>query len=247
MLKVLSPRTMCLDCSPQRYVKAICASLLLLTVSCTRERSSQVELSLKVEPSNRPGVFTVSGQTNVPDQSQVIIQGIRPLTSSQLASTNAASNYAILDRQTAVVSKGQWQATLKLWQSTPDGQYQEVWQSNQIPLRPGTDVVFVAAIDPGNQSKALKQTLEKQGKSLEGANVHFTTNEQWYLQAKQTLTVTPPTGKTASSELNAKALERTLSNRSEPSTVNASLTQANLPILKEKQTTAPLAFSQRFR
>jgi len=247
MSNFLSPRTLSLNDSSQRYVKAICASLLLLTVSCTRERSSQVELSLKVEPSNRPGVFTVSGRTNFPDQSQVIVQGIRPLTaSSKSVGTDDASNYAILDRQAVTVSQGQWQATLKLWQSTTDGQDQEVWQSSQTQLKPSTDVVFVAAIDPGSQSKALKQTLENQGKTLEGANVRFTTDGQWYFQAKQTLTVVPPIGKTTTLTLNANTAGGDSTNRSEPSTVNASLTQANLST-REKQTTAPLSFSQRFR
>lgn len=239
-----------------RCTRALCASLLLLTVSCAKERSSQADLSLKVESSNRPGVFTVSGRTNFPDQSQIIVQGIRPLTSPAQASSIAMpSNYAILDRQTAVVSQGQWQATLNLWHSTPDGQYQEVWQANQTLLRrlqPSADVLFVAALDPGSHAKELKQQLERQGKALEGANVRFTTDEQWYIQAKQTLAITPPSGKQISPdlmtpELNANASSEEGKTRSKTSAITASLIPDKLPEIKEKQTAASLSFAQRLR
>jgi hypothetical protein len=209
-----------------------------------------VELSLNVEPANRPGVFTLSGSTNVPDQSQIIVQGIRPLVSTA-QSTDAENipNYAILDRQTVSVSQGRWQATLKLWQNTPDGQYQEAWQANERPLgslQPDPEIIFLAAIDPGNQSKALKQQLERQGKTLEGA-VRFTTDEQWYLQAKKTLAVTPPIVKQLSSTLKATDSDETLPLRSDSSATTTTLTQATLPVIKEKQSTAPLSVSQRFR
>ena len=250
MSNVLSPRALQLDGSVQRYVKVMSASLLLLAVGCTKERSLQADLSLKVEPSNRPGVYVVSGKTNLPDQSRIIIQGLRPLTASaQSASPDESPNYAILDRQAVVSSQGQWQATLKLWQNTPDGQYQEVWQANQAQisrLKPGGDVVFVAAIDSASQTKALLQPLDSQGKQLQGPNIRFTTDGQWYLQAKQTLTVAPPIAKTAPASLKANDFNETQNTRSANNlTVNA--TSVNLPALKEKQTTAPLSFSQRLR
>ncbi|XGV99184.1 MAG: hypothetical protein ACAF41_09640 [Leptolyngbya sp. BL-A-14] len=247
--RLLHPSSLLLHCT-----RTLCASLLLLTISCTKERSSQVDLSLRVESSNRPGVFTVSGRTNFPDQSQIIVQGIRPLTAPAQASDTAISaNYAILDRQTAVVSQGQWQATLKLWHSTPDGQYQEVWQASQTAikrLQPSADVIFVAAIDPGDQARALKQQLERQGKTLEGTKVRFTTDEQWYIQAKQTLALTPPVGKQIAPdlmtpELNANDSSKEAKTRTETGAITASLTPNNLPTIKEKQTTAPLSFSQR--
>ncbi|PSB26802.1 hypothetical protein C7B82_18260 [Stenomitos frigidus ULC18] len=225
--------------------------LLLLTVGCSRERSLQAELNMKVEAANRPGVYIVSGKTNLPDQSRIIVQGIRPLTSSaQPASPGEPSNYAILDRQAVVVSQGQWQATLKLWQSTTDGQYQEVWQTNQAQMRrlkPDADVVFVAAIDSASQPKALAQPLDNQGKQLQGANIRFATDGQWYLQTKQTLTVTPPIVKTASLVLNVNDLNEGLSLRSELNNVPINATSANLPVLKDKQTTAPLSFAQHLR
>ncbi|MBW4470396.1 MAG: hypothetical protein KME45_08305 [Stenomitos rutilans HA7619-LM2] len=251
MSNVLLPSALRLNQTFHWSAKAIGTALLLLTVSCTQQRSSQVELSLNVEPSNRLGVFTVSGSTNVPDQSQIIVQGIRPLaTASQAIAPAATPNYAILDRQTVIVSQGRWQATLKLWQSAPDGQYQEVWQANQRqlgPLQPSPEVVFLATIDPGNQSKVLKQQLERQGKTLEGPNVRFTTNEQWYLQAKQTLAVTPPTVKQSASALKVTDSDETLTLRSSSNTATSTLAQTNLPVIKENQSTAPLSVSQRFR
>jgi hypothetical protein len=182
------------------FAKAGSTALLLLTVGCTQPRSTQVELSMNVEPTSRPGVYTVSGSTNLPDESQIIVQGIRSLIPpNQVVSTSNASNYAILDRQSTKVSQGKWQATLKLWQVAPDGQYREAWQLTTAPLSrltPSTEVTFIAVIDPVKQAAALQQQLQSEGKKLEGANVRFTPDGQWYLQAQQTLAVTLPTGKT---------------------------------------------------
>lgn len=251
MLNFLSPLALRLDGSLQRCVTATIVVLLLTTVGCTQERSRQAELSLKVEPSNRPGVYVVSGQTNLPDQSRLIVQGIRPLAlPGQSTSADASSNYTILDRQAVLVSQGQWQATLKLWRSTTDGQYQEAWQANQAQtsgLKPSTTIVFVAAIDSANQPKALLQPLDNQGKPLQGANLRFTTDGQWYLQAQQTLTVTPPAGKTASSELNTDTLNENLSARVPVNSSPTNANSTNLPALKDKQSTAPRSFSQYLR
>lgn len=233
-------------------IKTIGISLLLLmNFGCSTERTSQVELSIKVTPTDRPGTYTVSGNTNLPDQSQVVVQGIRPLLSpTQLVSASASSNYAILDRQATKSSQGQWQVTLKLWQVAADGQYQEAWQLNQSQinrLQPSPDVVFVAVIDPASQAKSLAKQLEVQGKKLEGANVRFTSDGQWYLQAKQTLAVTLPTGKTTPPGVSTIDVNGGWGNRSELTNTNAGLTQVNLPASKEKQSTAPLASTQRLR
>ena len=257
MSNVLSPRTPGLDSVSQPSIKAISAALLLLTVSlfatgCTKERSLQAELSLKVEPSNRPGIYVVSGKTNLPDQSRIIVQGIRPLAATaQSISTENSPNYAILDRQAVVSSQGQWQATLKLWQSLPDGQYQEVWQSNQASisrLKPSADVVFVAAIESVSQTKGLTQPLDNQGKPLEGTNIRFATDGQWYLQAKQTLTVTPPLNKASLSALNTNDTSGSSSTQAALTNLPVNVSPpANLSASKEKQTTAPLSFSQQLR
>jgi hypothetical protein len=251
MSNVLLPRARCLNNAFRRYITAISASLLLVAVGCTRERSLQAELSLKVEPSNRPGVYVVSGKTNLPDQSRIIVQGIRPLAlTAQSTSTEHSPNYAILDRQAVVSSQGQWQATLKLWESTPDGQYQEAWQANQAyisRLKPDADVVFVAAIESAEQTKASAQPLDNQGNPLEGANIRFATDGQWYLEAKQTLTVSPPISKTSRSALKTNDLDKGSNTQPVMTNIPVTVVTANLPASKEKQTTAPLSFSQHLR
>ncbi len=187
----------------QGCAQAGSTALLLLAVGCTEPRSTQIELSVNVEPTNRPGVYTVSGSTNLPDESQIIVQGIRSLTPpTQVVSTSEASNYAILDRQSTKASQGKWQTTLKLWQVAPDGQYREAWQLSTAQLSrltPSTEVDFIAIIDPVNQATALQQQLQSEGKKVEGANVRFTPEGQWYLQAQRTLAVNLPTGKTTPS------------------------------------------------
>ncbi len=251
-MAALTPRQYALNRSVRHCFASIGALALVLSiVGCTQERSSKVELSLNVEPTNRPGTYIVSGHTNLPDRSQIIVQGIRPLNApTQLVSANTSSDYAILDRQIVSSSQGQWQATLKLWQVAPDGQYQEAWQlsHNQINrLQPSSDVVFVAVIDPGNQAKSLTQTLEKEGKKLEGGSVRFAADGQWYLQAKQSLAISLPTGKTVAPGVSISEMGSGWGNRADLASVATNSAPINLPPIKEKMTNIPLSPEQQLR
>lgn len=224
--------------------------LMLFLVGCVNVRSPEVELTMQVEPSKRPGEYTVSGTTNLPDRTEISVQGVRyfnvPLQSSP---AGESSNYVILSRQVAEVAEGKWKATLNLWQVAPDGQYQEAWQLNQpqmgVAAQPSSDVTFLALTDPGNQSEKLEQQLESQGKRLEGENIRFTADGEWYVQAEQTLPVNLPTGKTTpvvgSSSLTEISRVPSTSMKSDS---NSSSVQIPADF---KRTTAPLTSEERFQ
>lgn len=186
-------------------------ALLLLASGCSRlvqspkNNLSTTDLDIRVTASTTPGSYSIAGNTDLPDQSQIRVAAIRYLHPATQASRdlNPKPTYSILAYQTARVSQGQWQTTMNLWQVAPDGQFQEAWQLDQpklnLALKPDTDVIFLAVngveIRPDVVQK-LDQQLRKQGKTLENGVILNALDNQRYLQAGQALEVDLPTGKT---------------------------------------------------
>jgi hypothetical protein len=175
--------------------KLASAILMLLLVGCSRETSPDVQLNIQVEPSSRPGIFRVTGTTNLPDQSLIAIAAIRTLRTAPDNNT-----YAILARQMVRVERGNWETTLNLWQVTPDGSIQEAWQVNKPKLGLSAtatpQVTFVAQLDPAVQPKALQSAIQAQGENTQNELIRFAPDGQWYLQASAPINVALPTGKT---------------------------------------------------
>ena len=74
--------------------------------------SPNIELAiLQVEPATRPGIYTVSGNTTLPEQTQVTVAAVRLLDDFQSTLNKSAEPaYEILDRQFVRTEKGNWQA-----------------------------------------------------------------------------------------------------------------------------------------
>jgi hypothetical protein len=222
--------------------------LLLLNLGCAKEREPNVELKIQVEPSSRSGVYRVSGNTNIPDQSLITVAAIRTLSASESAATN--TTYSILARQIVKVEQGTWQTTLNLWQVAPDGQFQEAWQGKQSQLgalKPDETVTFVALLDPASQPPALKQNIEASGRELQGRFIRFTNDGQWYLQASEVLPIALPTGKTTppiiqTQDFNGGRGDRFVVKRDSKTTQGV-----NPPLTTMSQTTAPLSPAEFMR
>lgn len=193
-----------------RYVSGV--ALLLLVSGCsqtvqspTEKRLSTTDLDIKVTASTTPGAYSVSGSTDLPDQSQIRVAAIRYLHPDKQASRdlNPKPTYSILAYQTTRVNQGKWQAALNLWQVAADGRFQEAWQIDKpqlnLDLKPDKEVVFLAIngvdIQPAVLQK-IDQQLRKQGKTLENGVILNTVDSQRYLQAGQTIAIALPTGKT---------------------------------------------------
>jgi hypothetical protein len=196
------------------YSRLMSACLLLvLMTACSLPQSAvpEIQLSMQVEPAGRPGIYTITGNTNLPDQSRITVAGIRYLRSSTepVDLNNQELPYSILARQTVEVTQGKWQTTLNLWQVAPDGRYQESWQLNEAKLgqalTPNATVTFVAALEPVGQPATLSQQLGNNQK-IQGNLVRFTPDGQQYLQVSQTLPVDLPKGKTAAPGLTTQDL-----------------------------------------
>ena len=196
----------CLKSSPLLMVKISCLSILsglmILSSGCSSLPlvSSLAPLTIdlgiaQVDASNQPGLYQVSGNTTLPNATELTVSAIRPLKS---IATNKES-YSILDRQIAVVKDGRWEITLNLWQVAQDGQFQEPWQLTNSPIseafKPLPGVTFSVTLDP-KDAAGLKSTIERQDAPQLKAIEKYNVDGELYLQATKTQTVSLPFGST---------------------------------------------------
>lgn len=174
--------------------------LLALCVSCSHGKPPDTTLAITVQPASNPGLYTVTGTTNLPNKSQITVAALRYLRpkNQEFFSSDPQETYAILARQIVKVSQGKWQANLNLWQIATDGRLQESWQVNQsqtgLLLNPVSEVSFVATFDPAGQFLSTEKQ-EDNIVNLKGSLVRFTNEGLPYLQAIQNLKIALPVGR----------------------------------------------------
>ncbi|MBC7970637.1 MAG: hypothetical protein H7Z11_11035 [Verrucomicrobia bacterium] len=184
------------------------ALVLLLGTGCSRLLQPQplkdINLQFAVDDT-LPGVYTIAGNTNLPEKTQIMVAAIRYLYPAKPASKNFNPNptYAVLAYQPAEVNRGKWQTTLNLWETGADGRFQESWQLDQAKLKlaldPSDKVVFLATLAPvdgSDQLQQLENQLAKQKIQLSRKLVHGTADGQQYIQVNQTMAIALPTGNT---------------------------------------------------
>ncbi|NEO62955.1 MAG: hypothetical protein F6J98_21960 [Moorea sp. SIO4G2] len=227
--------------------------LMALCVSCSPKESPDLELELSVKPASRPGAYTVSGTSNLPNQSQIAVAAIRYLRPTQqpLFGSNPLGTYSILDRQVVEVDEqGQWEARLNLWEVAPDGRLQEAWQINQsqgrFSVSPNNSVSFLATYEPyGHLGRAEEQ--QPQIPEMEGDLVRFNNDGQPYVKASYTLPIALPSGRKSVPSIRAAERNGGWGNRSElrpQRSVSGSISpQTNL----KNQSDTPLSPSEFFR
>lgn len=164
--------------------------------------SSDANFQLRVTPSGRSGVYTVAGNTNLPDKSRITVAAVRYLRPNKPVSPTLTPNltYSILAYQDVKVNDGKWQTTLNLWKTAPNGQFKEAWQVEQSKLgltfTPEPEVTFLATVDPITSLSKLETQLEKQGIKLVSNVVRNTAEGEQFVQAIQVLPIGLPTGQT---------------------------------------------------
>jgi len=236
----------------------IIALLLILSTGCSQapltlqqlpsllpNLSSNANFQIRVTPSSPAGVYTVAGDTNLPDESRITVAAIRYLRQDEqrLLYLNPNLTYSILAYEDVKVSKGKWQTTLNLWKVAPNGQFQEAWQLEQsqleLSLKPENDVTFLATVAPTGSLSELEALLQKQGVKLVSNLVRNTVDGERYVQASQVLPIPLPTGQTTPPQLRADDLNGGWGNRfvliPEPPNIN------NYEKPDKRRTTAPLS------
>ncbi|MEH2122556.1 hypothetical protein [Nostoc sp.] len=262
-LKTIFPRFKAL--STANLQAAICLMLLAASYGCVQKAQEKVGMEIRnVQPISGKGVYNVVGSTNLPESSKITVVAVRYLRpvsvqAEALLNSDTNTNRSILARQIVEVKQGQWEAALNLWQVSPDGSFQEVWQANpaQIRLFPENGVTFVAIFDPASQweqpdnqnSQKLKsenQQLEKLEK-LESKLIRFTNEGEKYLQVSQTLTIPLPMGKTIPPRPQPEDLNGGWGNRYQIPPQSIASKTTLLPSVKNRQTNAYLTPSEFLR
>lgn len=248
--------------STANFQVGICLMLLTANYGCVQKAQEKVEMKIAdVQPISSKGVYNVVGSTNLPESSKITVSAVRYLrpTSGQaeaLLNSDTNISRSILARQIVEVKQGQWEAALNLWQVSPNGSFQEVWQVNpaQIPLFPEGDVTFVAIFDPATQSEQLDNQNSQKLKSenqqlekLEGKLIRFTNEGERYLQVSQTLTIPLPTGKTISPRPQPEDLNGGWGNRYQIPPQSIASKSPLLPPIKNRQTNAYVTPSEFLR
>jgi len=192
-------------------LKGILTIALLLPIAsgCTQLQSlfqwSEADLKIQVTGTDTPGLYTIRGSTNLPENTQISVAAVRYL---QLESPDRSAiplnlnpTYSILAYAPATVRQGEWQTQLNLWRVAADGRYQESWQieQNQLGLshQPDETVIFLATLTPIDELSALEQELARRGIRLAQGSVLSTSDGFRYAQVQQALAVDLPTGQTA--------------------------------------------------
>ncbi|MEB3294764.1 MAG: hypothetical protein VKJ24_16535 [Synechococcales bacterium] len=162
-----------------------------------------VYLTLQVTPGQQPGVFNLTGKTDLPDRTELTVIAVRYLLPQEPGSRqlNAAPTYAILAYQSVAIAQGQWQTQLNLWQVAPDHRFQESWQlaeARLIPqLKPDPTVQFIVTVAPIDQLESLESLLRERGQKFAQGVLRGTSDGERYAQTHQALTLPLPTGQSA--------------------------------------------------
>jgi hypothetical protein len=231
---------------------AVVFLVLALCVSCSSAKPPDTAITISVQQENSPGLYTVTGTTNLPNQSQIVVAAIRSLRpkNQEFFSSDPQETYAILARQNVKVSQGQWRANLNLWQVATDGRLQESWQINQsqtgLLLNPANEVSFVATFEPTGQFlKPEQQQLQIQ--NLKGSLVRFTNEGLPYAQAIVNLKVALPVGRKPPSVLKDEDLNGGWGKRYEIKPDKAVNNYMRPQTIKTNQSNAPLSPSEFVR
>ena len=182
--------------------------LLLCITGCkglwSPSQLSDVPLNIRVAPLGL-GLYGISGETSLPQGTQLTVVAVRYLTidasvDADAAQFNPTPTYSILAYQPVKVAKGKWQTQLNLWQVAADGRYQESWQLEQarlgLALKPSENIVFLATLTPVDNLSALERQLAGLGQRLASGAVRSTPEGQRYAQVNQSLALALPTGST---------------------------------------------------
>ncbi len=259
-LKTILPRFKALFTA--NFQVSICLMLLTTNYGCVQKAQEKVEMKIAdVQSISSKGVYNVVGSTNLPESSKITVSAVRYLRPASgqaeaLLNSDTNTSRSILARQIVEVKQGQWEATLNLWQVSPNGSFQEVWQVNpaQIPLFPEGDVTFVAIFDPATQSEQLDNQNSQKLKSenqqlekLEGKLIRFTNEGERYLEVSQTLTIPLPTGKTIPPRPQPEDLNGGWGNRYQIPPQSIASKNTLLPPIKNRQTNAYVTPSEFLR
>ncbi|MEB3213463.1 MAG: hypothetical protein VKL39_19095 [Leptolyngbyaceae bacterium] len=255
--RLLSDMWFCLN--GRRLMALVCAAFVfMMCEGCTAGpawlqnpfapiSAPDIELAiLKVEPTSRPGVYAVTGNTTLPDQSQITVAAIRLLNEAfETVDEDRQPTYEILDRQFADVENGQWSARLNLWRIDADGDFQETWQITQQRLatqfEPSPEVTFSATFDPAQQFPGFQDVVEEGSRLAKPSLAQYNSDGEVYLQASRKLSIALPTGGTVPLESSSSLVKVITREVDDPINAVVSSETSDEAAIAQSRSDAPLS------
>jgi hypothetical protein len=132
-----------------------------------------------------PGRFLLSGKAALPGEVNLTVSAVRRLNSAD-GVEGQPPLYGILDRKTATLEEGRWQATLMLWEPNAEGYYQEPWQRPETALtkeaEPNPTVDFLVTVEPEEFSRSVTPAIPNRLEAAINELLHFTPDGEPYLR-----------------------------------------------------------------
>ncbi|MFH7242238.1 MAG: hypothetical protein ACHWZW_05235 [Spirulina sp.] len=152
----------------------------------------------QVAETGEPGRFLLSGKATLPGEADLTVSAVRRLNPADGdAESGAPSLYGILDRKTATLDEGRWQATLMLWEPSAAGYYQEPWQRPETPLvetaRPDATVDFLLTVEPEEFERSVRPVIPRRLETAINDLLYFTPDGEPYLRVSAAQPIPVPT------------------------------------------------------
>jgi len=185
------------------------AFVLVLVTACDRPldnlvgRGSSAPIAMTIEQiadTGQPGQFILSGTATLPDETPLTVSAVRRINPQPNdRSLDGESRYAILDRTSAMVREGRWQAQLSLWEISPDGYYQENWQltnsKGSEPELANLAVDFWATLEPLDLAQSKLKDRSEVFDSTLNPLLNFTPSGEPYLKVIEPKLVALPSAR----------------------------------------------------
>lgn len=176
-------------------VVALNTACSLVNVTTTAPTSGSLLTIDQVAEGGAPGSFLLAGKAALPGEADLTVSAVRRLNSTEEAEGQPPL-YGILDRKTATLEEGRWQATLMLWEPNGEGYYQEPWQRPEAALvskvGPNPTVEFLVTVEPEAFSQSVSPAIPNRLEAAINELLHFTPDGEPYLRVSTTQPVPLP-------------------------------------------------------
>ena len=173
---------------------------------CADTKKFTPEMTMQVAPDGAPGIYTVNGQTNLPQPEVekrkvpivITVQAIRLLTpkAGSKTLTNTQPIHAVIARQRIETIDGKWTAKLNLLNPKANGGAVEVWQINagDLPadLEPAENVTFLAATESIDRTLNFSTDVNKTTPDGRKPVLQSAKDGSLFLQSELSQAISPP-------------------------------------------------------
>ena len=173
---------------------------------CVNTKKFTPEMTMQVTPDGAPGIYTVNGQTNLPQPEVekrklpivITVQAIRLLTPKvgSKTLTNTQPIHAVIARQRITTIDGKWTAKLNLLNPNAKGGAVEVWQTHSgdlpVDFEPAANVTFLAATESIDRTLNFSTDVNKTTPDGRKPVLQSAKDGSLFLQSELSQMISPP-------------------------------------------------------